>query len=74
MQSRRVKVLLIATSLQISNAIQASVQAGARKEVSGLDSVITTRYVFGYDLEMMDTVGPAILGLVVFFFTLEATF
>jgi len=33
------------------------------------ESSIVTRYIFGYDLEMMDTVGPAILGLVVFFFT-----
>ena len=35
----------------------------------GAESSIATRYIFGYDLEMMDTVGPAILGLVVFFFT-----
>lgn len=27
------------------------------------------RYIYGYDLEMIETVGPAILGLVVFFFT-----
>lgn len=30
---------------------------------------IVQRYVRGYDLEMMDSVGPAVLGLVVFFFT-----
>jgi ABC-2 type transport system permease protein len=30
---------------------------------------IVQRYVYGYDLEMMDSVGPAVLGLVVFFFT-----
>lgn len=31
--------------------------------------VMEIRYVYGYDLEMMDSVGPAVLGLVVFFFT-----
>ncbi len=30
---------------------------------------VVQRYVRGYDLEMMDSVGPAVLGLVVFFFT-----
>jgi ABC-2 type transport system permease protein len=30
---------------------------------------IVQRYVSGYDLEMMDSVGPTVLGLVVFFFT-----
>ena len=70
-----VQVLLDASSLQIAGAIAAAVQAGAAKEKAGLqkkrtqESPIITRYIFGYDLEMMDTVGPAILGLVVFFFT-----
>ncbi|MDD4162838.1 MAG: ABC transporter permease [Methanothrix sp.] len=77
-----VRVLLDASSLQISGAISAAVQAGAAREKGGLEtagpqkgqessveSAIVTRYIFGYDLEMMDTVGPAILGLVVFFFT-----
>ncbi|MFZ2473284.1 MAG: ABC transporter permease [Methanothrix sp.] len=73
-----VRVLLDASSLQIAAAIQAAVQAGAAKEKAGQEtagqqlgskSAIVTRYIFGYDLEMMDTVGPAILGLVVFFFT-----
>jgi ABC-2 type transport system permease protein len=69
-----VRVLLDASSLQISGAIAAAVQAGAGRETAALAGQkgagpITTRYIFGYDLEMMDTVGPAILGLVVFFFT-----
>lgn len=63
-----VRVLLDASSLQISGAIAAAVQAGASREAAA-GPAITMRYVFGYDLEMMDTVGPAILGLVVFFFT-----
>jgi len=68
-----VRMLLDATNLQISNAIQAAVMAGAQKDIVGSsgegENFITTRYLFGYDLEMMDTVGPAILGLVIFFFT-----
>jgi ABC-2 type transport system permease protein len=73
-----VQVLLDGSSLQISGAIAAAVQAGAARELAGqeaasprlrAESSIVTRYIFGYDLEMMDTVGPAILGLVVFFFT-----
>jgi ABC-2 type transport system permease protein len=63
-----VRILLDASSLQVSGAIAAAVQAGASREAAA-GQAITTRYVFGYDLEMMDTVGPAILGLVVFFFT-----
>lgn len=69
-----VRVLLDASSLQISGAIAAAVQAGAAAQAAAKSGqerggLITTRYIFGYDLEMMDTVGPAILGLVVFFFT-----
>lgn len=30
---------------------------------------ITQRYIYGYDLQTMDSVGPAVVGLVVFFFT-----
>ena len=73
-----VRVLLDASSLQIAAAVAAAVQAGANAELAARGKAsgqraggdaITTRYIFGYDLEMMDTVGPAILGLVVFFFT-----
>lgn len=70
-----VRLLLDASSLQIAGAISAAVQAGAaaaspqQGAESSAESPIVTRYIFGYDLEMMDTVGPAILGLVVFFFT-----
>ncbi|MBN1235952.1 MAG: ABC transporter permease [Methanotrichaceae archaeon] len=75
-----VQVLLDASSLQISGAIAGAVQVGTSREQASLVAAspregtekeipIITRYIFGYDLEMMDTVGPAILGLVVFFFT-----
>jgi len=82
LRPEEVRVLLDASSLQISGAIAAAVQAGLAAEKAGQETVrprlgaessvessIVTRYIFGYDLEMMDTVGPAILGLVVFFFT-----
>lgn len=51
-------------SSQSSQAWQAS-QASQRLQTSTL----RVRYIYGYDLEMIETVGPAILGLVVFFFT-----
>ncbi|MDD1759301.1 MAG: ABC transporter permease [Methanothrix sp.] len=73
MQPGEVRVLLDATSLQISGIIAAAVQAGINQEGTNFEkkemNTLITRYIFGYDLEMMDTVGPAILGLVVFFFT-----
>lgn len=71
LQPEEVRVLLDASSLQISQAILAAAQSGAQEEAASLQKpgVVITRYLFGYDLEMMDTVGPAILGLVVFFFT-----
>jgi len=67
-----VRVLLDASSLQIAGAISGAVQSGLSGEQAGQagsEVPITTRYIFGYDLEMIDTIGPAILGLVVFFFT-----
>jgi len=66
-----VGVLLDASSLQISERIAAAVQGGAGQEEAarkGSYLPITKRYIFGYDLEMIDTIGPAILGLVAFFF------
>ena len=71
-QPEEVGVLLDSSSLQISERVMAAVQTGVSREVSiRTDSypLIITRYIFGYDLEMIDTIGPAILGLVVFFFT-----
>ncbi|NMC09968.1 MAG: ABC transporter permease [Methanothrix sp.] len=73
LQPDEVRVLLDASSLQISQAILTAAQSGAQKEAANLqkpqENFVITRYLFGYDLEMMDTVGPAIMGLVVFFFT-----
>ena len=68
-----VRVLLDASSPQISDAIVAAVQAGAAGETAAraggiANSSVTRRYIFGYDLEMIDTIGPAVLGLVIFFF------
>ena len=71
-QQSEVKVLKDASSLQISDAILAQVNAGIRDEMASFVSrpgfVLTQRYVYGYDLDMIQTVGPAVLGLVVFFF------
>lgn len=71
-----VLVLQDATSQQISDAILSRVGSGLQRESKAAVSktgraepALTVRYIFGYDLEMIETVGPAILGLVVFFFT-----
>lgn len=68
-----VAVLQDASSLQISDAILAQVNAGFQREaaarIRGPMSALNIRFIYGYDLEMIETVGPAILGLVVFFFT-----
>jgi len=73
MRPGEVEVLQDATSQQISDAVLAQVNAGMQTEtasrVRGQRSALTERYIYGYDLEMIETVGPAILGLVVFFFT-----
>ncbi len=42
---------------------------GESSAVEAARPEIVPRYVYGFDLEMMDSVGPAVLGLVVFFFT-----
>lgn len=71
-QPGEVRIFLDASDQQVSQAIASAVQTGLRgKEATQAGSypTITTRYIFGYDLEMIDTIGPAILGLVIFFFT-----
>lgn len=64
-----IHLLLDATSPQITNAIRNAVAAGIQNKCGGSKSMIMERYIYGYDMEMTDTIGPAILGLVVFFFT-----
>lgn len=64
-----IRLLLDATSPQITSAIRGAAFAGARSEVPQINTPIVERYVYGYDMDMTDTIGPAILGLVVFFFT-----
>jgi ABC-2 type transport system permease protein len=72
LQPGEVKVLEDASSLQISNDILAQVNAGIQEEMASsagrARSILTQRYIYGYDLDMIETVGPAVLGLVVFFF------
>ena len=73
LQEGSLRFLLDGSSPQISDAIAAAVQAGAALETAAIaggkaSSSVTRRYIFGYDLEMIDTIGPAVLGLVIFFF------
>lgn len=73
LQLSEIKVLEDASSLQITNDILAQVNAGMQEEmassIGSVRPILTQRYVYGYDLDMIETVGPAVLGLVVFFFT-----
>lgn len=53
---------------------KSSVRVGSavRDDLTGSNSKsprIIQRYIYGYDFQTMDSVGPAVLGLVVFFFT-----
>ncbi|MCX8207130.1 MAG: ABC transporter permease [Methanothrix sp.] len=64
-----IHLLLDATSPQIANAIRNAALSGARNDVPGSGAQIVEKYIYGYDMDMTDTIGPAILGLVVFFFT-----
>jgi ABC-2 type transport system permease protein len=68
-----VEVLQDATSQQISDVILAQVNAGLHMETAALIRrpmpALEVRFIYGYNLEMIETVGPAILGLVIFFFT-----
>jgi ABC-2 type transport system permease protein len=77
MQGLETRVLLDASSPQIAGAIMAEVSAGIQEKgtTKGTEPgpILTPRYVYGFDLEMMDSVGPAVLGLVVFFFTFIMT-
>ena len=79
-----IRLILDGTSPQVANAITAAVgsgmQAGAAQILSTLPGAgrgrlpsVTTYYVYGYDLEVKDTVGPALLGITIFFFTFMNT-
>lgn len=81
-QPGQVEVLQDATSLQISDFVLAQVNAGLQKEgelaakttaetASGTAArdALNVRYIYGYDLEMIETIGPAVLALTIFFFT-----
>jgi ABC-2 type transport system permease protein len=73
LEPNEVRLLQDATSPQISDDILAQVNAGIQEEMTASSGkarpMLTLRYIYGYNLKMIETVGPAILGLVVFFFT-----
>ncbi len=76
--SDEIRMILDGTSPQVASTITASVgagmQAGAAQILSSLPvrarlPELTTYYVYGYDLEVKDSVGPALIGVTIFFFT-----
>jgi len=81
-----IRLLLDGTSPQVASAIAAQVGIGMQQALSGISGNLqnkmppqeeipglTTYYVFGYDLEAKDSVGPALLGISIFFFTFLTT-
>ncbi len=78
--SDEIRLILDGTVPQMASAITgevgAGMQAGAAQILSSLPSAgqgqppaVNTYYVYGYDLEIKDSVGAALLGVTVFFFT-----
>lgn len=76
--NNEIRLILDGTSPQVAGTITTGVQVGLQAGAiqilgslpvrSGLPSV-DTFYVYGYDLEVKDSVGPALLAVVIFFFT-----
>lgn len=73
-----IRLILDGTSPQVASTItgvvQAGLQAGAAqilgsKPVGPRLPTLSTSYVYGYDLEVKDSVGPALLAVTIFFFT-----
>ena len=73
-----IRLILDGTSPQVASTIAAVVEAGvqaAAAQILGLQPVkvqlpaVTKYFVYGYDLEVKDSVGPALLGVTIFFFT-----
>ena len=71
-------LLLDGTSPQVAGSIATVVEAGMQAAAMQMLSqspapaqipAITQHYVYGYDLEVKDSVGPALLGVTIFFFT-----
>ena len=76
--NNEIRLILDGTSPQVAGTITAGVQTGLQAGAaqilgslpirSGLPAV-NTYYVYGYDLEVKDSVGPALLAVTIFFFT-----
>jgi ABC-2 type transport system permease protein len=86
LEGGEVRLLLDGTSPQVASAISAQVGIGMEQglslilrgignKISAQDDLpsLTTYYVYGYDLEAKDSVGPALLGISIFFFTFLTT-
>lgn len=76
--NNEIRLILDGTSPQVAGTIASGVQTGLQSAAaqilgslpirSGLPTV-NTYYVYGYDLEVKDSVGPALLAVTIFFFT-----
>lgn len=72
-----IRLLLDGTSPQVAGAITGNVAAGmqagasqilSNMPIQGQIPVVTTYYVYGYDLEAKDALGASLLGISIFFF------
>jgi ABC-2 type transport system permease protein len=84
-----IRLLADGTNQQVAAAIfsqtEMGLQKGIQEVLTTLPSELTgaalpeqiplifTRYIYGYDLEFKDSVGPALLGISIFFFTFLIT-
>ncbi len=78
LESNEIRLILDGTSPQVASTITggvaAGMQSGATQILSNLPPriqlpAVTTYYVYGYDLEVKDSVGPTLLAITIFFFT-----
>ena len=76
--NNEIRLILDGTSPQVAGTITTVVQSGlqtAAAQILGSMPVrsalptVNSYYVYGYDLEVKDSVGPALLAVVIFFFT-----
>lgn len=89
LEKEEIRLLVDGTSQQVAMAILSHTEIGLHKGIqetsnslpSNLSGFtphrqiprILTRYIYGYDLEFKDSVGPALLGISIFFFTFLIT-
>ena len=87
LEKEEIRLLADGTNQQVAMTILSQTETGLQKGIQetfkpsdltgfslqGQIPRILTRYIYGYDLEFKDSVGPALLGIAIFFFTFLIT-